>query len=581
MRAGNSKSDALTPARLSTIPFLRDVGTGALRDVAKEALWYSVPSGCALFEATEPADTIWFVISGSLGAFRPVSEGKQEFIGHIRQGEPVGEFAVLTGEPHANSVYALRDTEVLALERPTFNRLIRRHPNLMANLARTVLFRARQNRRKNTRAEPRVFALINASPSLNLNARAHALKLALNNLGRTAAIITQEADTGDGAWFDQIERDHNYVFLLSETPFGAWANLCRRRADRIWILGRVDSLPAQDLTHKSVSAIEAFQMVDAILVRSAGARGSANTKAWIDATNAQRVLHWRDDDEVSVAHLARTLCASSVGLVLGGGGARAYAHIGAVRAIREAGLNIDFVGGTSMGGVVGACLALGWSDSEIERRIWNGFVQNSPLDDFLLPVVALTGGKKVDKRLNDNFGDVQIEDLLIPFFCVSSNLSQGTLQVHRHGSLAQSLRASIALPGILPPVVWGEDILVDGAVLDNFPVATMRDMHRGPNIGIDVAQEHALNSEDFRHPASFLTWALKHGLKRAPPISELLMCLAKAKARSRTQSVVPDLLILPELDGIELRDWKAFDRAVEAGYLATKRALRAAPPSLG
>jgi NTE family protein len=570
----------MTPALLSTIPFLRDVGSGALRDVAKSAVWYCVPSGCSLFEDKEPADTIWFVISGSLGAFRQGSDGKQEFIGHIRQGEPVGEFALIAGEPHSGSVFALRDSEVLALDRVTFSRLVRRHPELMANLARTVLFRSRQNRRKNPRAEPRVFALINGSPSIDIKARAQTLVQALQKLGKRAIIVGEEARDFNGLWFDQTERDHDFLFLVSDTPIGAWTNLCRRRADRIWVFGRVDLAPNADLAGRNLSTAETFQLVDVVLVRGQGAQGRSRATDWMAATSAQRVFQWRDGDHACIDHLVRVMTATSIGLVLGGGGARAYAHIGAVRALREAGVKFDFLGGTSMGGVVAGCVAMGWSDGEIEKRIWNGFVKSSPLDDFMLPVVALAGGRKVDQRLRENFGDAQIEDLATTFFCVSANLTQGTIKVHNSGSLGAALRASIALPGILPPIVWDNDVLVDGAALDNFPVGTMRDTHRGPNIGIDVAQQHALDSEDFAHPQSFLSWVLQHGLKRAPPIAELLMRSATVTLTTPGRGPVPDLLIVPELGDIQLRDWKAFDRAIEAGYVAAQRALKSAPLSL-
>jgi NTE family protein len=521
-----------------------------------------------------------FLVSGSLGAFKTGTDGKQEFIGHIRQGEPVGEFALIAGEPHANSVYALRDSEVLALDRATFSRLIRRHPELMANLARTVLFRSRQNRRKNPRAEPRVFALIAASPSIDVKARAQSLVAALAEFGKRAIVVDSHARDYNAAWFDQLERDHDFVLLVSGTATGAWTHLCRRRADRIWICGRVDARPSDMFTSQNPSAAEAFQMVDVVLVRGKGAQGRPYTHDWISMTGAQRVFHWRDGDPNSISHLVRVMTATSIGLVLGGGGARAYAHIGALRALRETGLTLDFVGGTSMGGVVGACFAMGWSDSEIERRIYDGFVRTSPLDDFILPVVSLTAGRKVNARLALHFGDSLIEDLEVPFFCVSANMTQGTVKVHKTGSLAHSLRASIALPGILPPVVWGEDVLVDGAALDNFPVSTMRDMHRGPNIGVDVAQQHALDSEDFRHPLGFMSWVMRYGFKRAPPIAELLMRSATVTLQTPGRTPAPDLLVIPELEGIQLRDWKAYDRAVEAGYQAMQRALKSAPLSL-
>lgn len=570
----------MTPAILLTIPFLRDVGGSVLREVAKAALWYSVPSGCPLFLDKEPADTIWFVVSGSLGAFRQSNDGTQDFIGHIRKGEPVGEFALVAGEAHSGSVFALRDSEVLALDRATFNRLIRRHPALMANLARTILFRSRQNRRKNPRAEPRIFALIATSQTIDIRVRAVELQAALARIGKRALITEQGTNEFNSSWFDQAERDYDIVLLVVDTRWSSWANLCQRQADRIWIFARADSLPTPRDDVIKQNMLPSFKLVDVIMVRAKGARAQTFAAEWKLATQALRIFNWVDTTPSHIQKLARVMAGSTLGLVLGGGGARAYAHIGAVRALREANYHFDFVGGTSMGGVIAACIAMGWDDSEIERRIWDGFVRNSPLDDFLLPVVAMTAGRKVDRRLLENFGDTQIEDLETPFYCVSSNLTQGVVKVHNSGSLRDSLRASIALPGILPPVVWGDDVLVDGAVLDNFPISAMRDLHRGLNIGIDVAQQHAVNADHFRNPPSFFQWVLKNGFKKAPPIAELLMRSATATLASGTKASEPDFLIVPQLEGVELRDWKAFDKAVEAGYVATTRALQFTPELL-
>src|SRR5690606_26256292 len=180
---------------------------------------------------------------------------------------------------------------------------------------------------------------------------------------------------------------------------------------------------------------------------------------------AARIFYWRHDADI--ARLARVMAGLSVGLVLSGGGARAYAHIGAIRALREHGAPIDFVGGSSMGAIIGAGVALGWSDDEIHERVHDAFVKSNPLGDFRLPVVALAAGDRVESRLAAHFGDARIEELHTPFFAVSSNLTTGAVRIHRSGLVRDALRASSALPGILPPVVQDGEVLVDGAVLDN------------------------------------------------------------------------------------------------------------------
>jgi NTE family protein len=570
----------MIPADFQHIPFLRDASPAALKDVMKSALWYGLPGGWSLFNEGEPAQTLWFVRSGSLGAFRRTTDGRSEFVGHIRQGEPVGEMALVAGEPHTASVFALRDTELFALDKTTFNRLIRRHPDLMQNLARTILFRARQNRRRNPRADPRVFALLSASATLDMRARAEALKAALARIGKRAAIVGQEAAERDSGWFDELERWNDLVLLIGDIGDGAWPKLCQRQADRIWVFGRADARPSSPLLPQGTGPSTAFQLVDVVLAKSASMRTAATAGEWLAAAGAARLFPWRDNNAHDIAALARVMAGMSIGLVLGGGGARAYAHIGAVRALREAGIAFDFLSGTSMGAVVAACVAMGWSDGEIEERIWDGFVRSNPLNDYVLPVVAMTSGKKVDARLEHHFGDTRIEELSRNFFCMSSNLTLNRPKLHNRGLLREALRASIALPGILPPVVDGNDILVDGAVFDNLPMTPMLELHRGPNIGIDVAQQRALNPEEFRKPVGFFKWIAQNGWRAAPPIAELLMRAATAPAAPMAGRERADFLIVPELAGVELRDWKAFDVAVEAGYIATTRALQSAPDAL-
>jgi NTE family protein len=201
-------------------------------------------------------------------------------------------------------------------------------------------------------------------------------------------------------------------------------------------------------------------------------------------------------------------------------------------------------------------------------------VETNPLSDYRLPVVGLVKGHKVDARLKEHFGDRLIEDLPTPFFAVSTNLTQGTFKVHTQGLMRDALRATISLPGILPPVVSQRQVLVDGAVLNNFPVDVMREAHRGRIIGVDVAAApEGLSADDFVNPPGFFGWTMKHGFKSAPPIANLLMRAATVSINPNQHRSLTDILIVPELKGIELRDWKEYEPAVEEGYLSMKEAL--------
>jgi NTE family protein len=560
---------------LRQIPFLQTAPEAALAALEDDAEWFSIPAGWRLFGAGEPADGLSFLVSGSLAAFRPGSEGGSQLIGYIRPGEPVGEMALISGEPHTASVFAMRDSEVLRLSATTFDALVRAHPELMAQMARLMLSRARAANRASPRAEPKVYALISTSPTIDLRLRARALADALKRLGKRARIVGEEAADHDSRWFDRVEHDHDAVFLISPIADTHWFRTCLRQADRIWVLGRSDAHPSTPLLpEEEQSPARQFRLVDVVLLHHAGVRPAASSEEWRSACDAARLFHWHGLEDADADRLARTIAQRAVGLVLSGGGARAYAHIGVVRAIREAGVPFDIVCGTSMGGIVAACVAMGWSDDEIELRIRKAFVESNPLGDYVLPVVALSAGKRVEDRLREHFGEARIEDLRTPFFCVSTNLAAGAIRVHREGLLRQALRASISLPGILPPVVDGDGLLVDGAVLQNFPVATLKEMHRGPIIGVDVARQSKIDPRDFRDPPNFLGWVGIHGLQTPPPIATLLMRTATLGIDLWQGRTSADLLIAPDLPGIDLRDWKLFDDAVAAGYEAAAQALQ-------
>jgi NTE family protein len=570
----------MTPS-LKDMPFVKDATPEALADAEAAVHRFSLPAGWALFKEGEEPDGIYFLVSGSLGAFRTGADNRPELLGHIRALEPVGEMALIAGENHSASVYALRDSEILWLERAAFDRLVRRHPTLMHNLARTMLFRTRQNRRRGeARALPKVVTLVATSPTIDITLRAREIMRQVERLGKRCAVATDIDYDSSGNFCDELERSNDVVLLATRIEDSAWCRFCLRQADRIWVFARSDARPSRPLLPEEASPARALQLVDVVLIRHGGERQAAEPSEWLAAAGGARLFHWRELDQDDCARLSRVLTGQSVGLVLAGGGARAYAHIGAVVALREAGVPIDFLGGASMGGVVAACVAMGWSDGEIERRIRKGFVETNPLGDYRLPVVAFVRGKRVDERLAEHFGDAGIEDLRLPFYCVSSNLTNGAYRVHRRGILRHALRASIALPGILPPVVEEEQVLVDGAVLNNFPVDVMQEMHRGVTIGVDVARSQPFDSKDFINPPGFWGWVSRFGFRAAPPIVSLLMRTATIGINPWANRSETDMLILPELGDIDLRDWKSYDQVVAAGYQATAQGLRDANSSL-
>lgn len=561
---------------LKSIPFIKDAPARALKAAGRAASWFTVPAGKPLFLAGEPAHSIYFVMSGQLGTFREFTNGEHELISIIRSGEPVGEMALfstgLDGQSteHSHSVYAMRDTEMLRISRAGFDRLIKAEPEILERLMRVVLIRLRQGqgRRRSRRAEPKVFSFVATSPTINLDLRTEMLESALVELGLRVRIVTEtEGAQITSAYLHEIEKENDIVILLSEIGETDWHRMAMRQADRVWVFGRCDAVPSDPMFPKATSPAQQFKLVDVVMIRHQCTRMVAPPKKWKKACDAKRVIHWDDKDIVDCRRLARIIAGRSVGLVMSGGGARAFAHIGVVRAMRERGIPIDFVGGTSMGAVVAACVAMGWDDEEIDRRIRKAFVETNPLGDYTLPVVGLVKGHRVNRRLKEHFGDAVIDDVELPFFALSTDLTTGTTRVHRNGRIDEALRASISLPGILPPVVKDGHVLVDGAVLNNFPVDIMRDMHRGFIVGCDVARpQNTFPATEFTDPPSFPAWVYKNGFSRTPPIASLLMRAATINVNPSAGRELTDVLITPEIGDLELRDWESYDAAVEDGY---------------
>lgn len=562
------------PLNLSFLGIFDDVGKAALKAVEHEVEWFCLPAGQMLFAEGEPSDALYLVRSGALAAFRDGAMGRPNLLGYVRAGEPVGEMSMLEERPHSASVYAMRDSEIVRLPTASFERMADKHPSLMRELSKMMLRRLRSGPQRGG-SEPKVFALISCSPTIDLEYRAKELQAGLARIGVTCAIVGDEATDWQGPKLDAYERDHHVVLLTARLGDSNWARRAMGRADRVWLLARGDARPSVPLLPDDPSPAARLKLLDVVLVHDGGKSPASRPQEWADAAEAARVFHWRQERNDDLARLARTLAGRSVGIVLSGGGARAYAHIGAIEAFRNAGMQFDFIGGASMGAIIAAGVALEWTQEELVERVREAFVSSNPLGDWHLPVISLARGTRVDERLEEHFGDIEISDLSRPFFCVSSNLSNGRPFVHRRGRLRDALRATIAIPGILPPVIDGENVLVDGAVFTNFPSEQMKAFHRGVSAGSDVTRARGVNPDDFRDPPGFFGWIRKNGFNELPPIASLLMRSATAGVmvgQHQAFREAVDLLVLPDTE-TDLRQWKRFEETIESGRRAAEYAI--------
>jgi NTE family protein len=558
------------PALFAALPLLRDLDPQQLRDLSSEIEWFSLPGGATLYEAGQAADGLYAVVNGALGVYLSRTGGGVQYAGQVCGGETVGELEVISDQPRTATVIALRDTEVARLSNKSFELLLEKNPQSMRQIARIMAQRldALQRTGRQSRALPKTFAIVPIGPEVNATEFAAQLVESLRTAGRAELVLYERAHDQTSHWFHRLERANEFVVYVTDVRPSNWTKLCLRQADSLLLLARLGddlgSWSALSGSHEHAQSPQSSEMV--LLHQGPGA--AARCGDWLDQRSCRR--HHLVREPADVARLARLISGRGIGLVLSGGGARGFAHIGVLRALKEAGMPVDAVGGASIGAIVGAGWAAGWDYQEMTQRIRRAFVDTNPLSDYTLPFVSLVSGRKVSRLLRQEFGDVDIEDLRLPFYCVSANLTSGQMSVHRRGQLWYWLRASAAIPGVLPPVCRAQQVYVDGATINSLPVDVMQDVMTGTIIGVDVGNDQGFSSDvdSMDVPSAWNAPAWLKGRGSRIGIMKLLLRagMVNSTATSVGQRQQTDLLLQPPLASIDLLDWRAFDRVVDIGY---------------
>ena len=561
---------------------------GSRRVVEAQVEWVRIAGGTTLFRQGDAGDSLYVVIRGRLQATVEVPGRQPEDIGEISRGEIVGEMAVLTGDPRSATIRAMRDSALVRFSTQAFERIAERNPKAMLAVTRQIIRRLQQRNLSMTpRARVATVALLPLDEDGSHVEIAAVLQQALQPVGRTreltSAGLDRElagcADDVRAGWLDDQERLHDYLLYVADRGPSPWTSRCVRQADRILLVVRADATPDSAWIAGRLAAFGLPRdgiRTELVLVQPEGRSTPQGTEAWLSATGLRVHHHVRHGSRPDGERLARFLTGRAVGLVLGGGGARGFAHLGVIRALREAGVPIDAIGGTSMGAVIAAQYAMGHDEAALRtlnRRTW---IDANPLKDRTLPVVALLACRRLDSMVTSMFGDLEIADLWLPYFCISADLTHAEVRVHDRGSVGRAVRASMSLPGMAIPVRDGNALLVDGGVLNNVPADVMKKLCGGKVIAVDVTPEKDL-AVTRPYPEAASGWSLLVNRKRTelPSILAIIMrtvMLSSAHNRERVAGDI-DLLIAPEIAPFGMFEWHRLDEIVQAGYDAARPAL--------
>ncbi len=451
---------------LASAPLLSRLPADARARLEAGAEPVELAAGSVLFLEGDPAEDLFVVKAGRLDVVAGGSVVRQ-----MGAGAVIGELALLTGGVRSASIRARRDSRLLRVSHDTFESAVGSDPAAMSALA-GVLAEQLQGAGSGA-AEPSAVPQPRLVAVVSLGAGAPAAEVADHlaaHLSRTLRVGTPGRVGPDG--LERAERDHDRVLLVAEDPSDDWWAMCVRQADHLVLVARPDT---------AVPDGPPLDRHDADLVLVGAPRPARErVRAWAAATGPWQVTV--SDGlalDADLRALGARLAGRSVGVVMAGGGARAFAHLGVLHELTEAGIAVDRVAGASVGSIVAALWATGRTPQEVEDVVYAEMVRGRPFSDYTLPIASIAKGRRVERALRRHFGDLTIEELPRRLLCATTDLQSRTTYDLRCGPVVDAVLASVALPVLFPPRPAGQRLLADGGILDNLPVRLLTERDEG------------------------------------------------------------------------------------------------------
>ncbi|KAF2843114.1 lysophospholipase NTE1 [Patellaria atrata CBS 101060] len=457
----------------------------------------------------------------------------------------------------------------------------------------------------------------------------------LNHLGRHA--FNKMGKLKLSQYLADLEEKYGLVLYVADTPAKSpWTQTCIAQADCILLVGLAEGSAAVGeyerflLTTKTTARKELVLLHSERYCPSGITRNWLRNRVWINGSHHHIQMSFRTNPEPVHSHtkrfgtaikqrvqvlqaeiqkytsrrvrqtplysadtpfkgdfhrLARRLCSKSVGLVLGGGGARGIAQVGIIRALEEAGIPIDIIGGTSIGAFIGALYA--W-DADVVPMYGRakkfagrmGSMWRFALD-LTYPSASYTTGHEFNRGIFKTFGNSQIEDFWLEFYCNTTNISKSRSEVHTSGYVWRYVRASMSLAGLLPPLCDEGDMLLDGGYIDNLTVAHMKSLGADVIFAVDVGSLYDNTPHQFGDSLSgfwalFNRWNPFSSYSNPPTLSEIqarLAYVSSVDALERAKTTPGCRYMRPPIDPYGTLDFAKFDEIYQVGYQYGKQYL--------
>ncbi|HEX4186671.1 MAG TPA: cyclic nucleotide-binding and patatin-like phospholipase domain-containing protein [Solirubrobacteraceae bacterium] len=556
--------------QLARAPLFAGLDAEQLELVARAGRRRAFGSGEVLCRAGEPSERCWVITEGLVDALgRGGGEQDREIVARHRKGATVGEVGVILGEPQAETLVASIPTVTLELGAEELGGLVQRCPAILRNGLRSLHGRLSHTHARAAERKLGETVALALGPSLR-GVLPRLLAAARTATPQSVTALDRDFSfAGAIVAADDLVSAHATVVLPAELDAGPLAAHLRE-ADRVIALVGSAEEAAELGRLRRAPGLDTDVEVVVFGAQAAGASGAWAPDAALRIVRTCPLEDGSGASDADLAWVARHLTRTKLGLALGAGGAKGYAHVGVLQVLEEAGYAVDYVSGSSIGAIVATYVALGADASEIDATLRGAFDEETVAEIFKTSLGGRGGGLDVMRRLlRETTEDRTFADARIPLTIMAVDLCERAPAALRDGSLWQALLAATALAGVFPPYERDGMRLVDGLAL--VPVPTGAIIEAGADVTVSV---------NLIGPTVLASWpggAAPEPLgerRRRGVLDNLLEVMDLSQlAESVRHAELADVVITPTFGPCEWRDFHLADLFLAAGRAAAQEQL--------
>lgn len=548
-------------------------------------------AGASMLVEGESLRNLYVVRSGSADVFVADRTGVEHHVNRVGPGGTLGEMSLLTGEPVSAMVRAASEVEVLVLSASEFHRAAAALPRIYQNVAAVLSRKLYHADRRALDSTTGVLAWLVDEGAPPLLGYALACSIAWHSRRPTLLLAVCQTPwpelvaiaRADGSTPGAAARAHVRLIQFPASYDSVAQIIDDLPTDYAHVLVQAPAGTPMPTTQQKIRLAPVSGSTDA-----ADAPGGRTLRAWAsepgpDGPTPHRCLtvpSLTKADEQAISEgllsgssgagaalgwMARDLTGLKVGLAMGGGGYRGYAHLGVVRVLKRAGVPLDYLAGTSAGAIIASLLALGHSPDAIADILDAG---STSVFHPTLPTKALLSDAGLQRFIRRITGDAHFEDLDIPLAIVAADIASGREVVFKRGLLWPAILASLSIPGVFPPRTIGSLTLVDGAILNPVPSDVASDMGANVVLGVNLSSRQATGRMDVVSEVS------------SGPIPSIVETITRTldvmQARIASESTAATIVIEPVFRGHPgwgLRRFRDGRQFIQVGEAAAEAAL--------